>query len=162
VRLFLAPGAERRRLALLCCILAAVVAVAPIVRAKGGDEGHVFRGKTEQGHHIELFVDDDGRLRGVETRIDSLCRGGYGWSVDWSPREAWARFSRRGSRVAVRELTSPDGRGRSRRVLVRLVGRVDGDRARGTVLVNARFYRNGREVQACESGPRRWTAGAGR
>jgi hypothetical protein len=151
----LVPGAgNTRRLIVLCCLLAAVGVAAPIVWAMRDHERRLI-GMTEQGHTLELVLDEDGRLRGVETHIDAVCRGGHPWGVDWSPRESDARITQRDGRVAVRELVSRA----DQRVLVRLTGRVEGRVASGTVRVFARFYSAGQEVQACESGPRRWTAG---
>jgi hypothetical protein len=163
VKLFPAPG-EQRRLVVLCCILAALGIAAPIVWAvrkrEPGVRGDTLAGKTDQGHSLQLMLDERGRVSGVNTRIDSRCKGGHPWWVDWSPRHGWARFTQRGERFRVRELrTQPVEGGGKRRIWTRLVGRVERRRAIGTVRVSARFYRRGVEWQACESGPRRWTAG---
>ena len=159
-----APG-ERRRLVVLCALLVVVGIAAPIVRAsRDGDEpqSRWLAGKTEQRQGLRLLVDAGGRVQAVETHVDSRCRGGYPWGVDWTPAKGWARFSRSGRRVTVRELrTRPDGQGGRQRVLMRLVGRVDGDTAAGTVRLQARFYRGGVERQACDSGRIRWAVGSG-
>jgi hypothetical protein len=160
-----APGAASRRLIVLACVLAAVGIAAPIVAAVRDERPESverwLRGRTEQRHSVELLVDKNGLLRAVKTRIDAVCKGGYPWHVEWSPTEGYGRFTQHGKRVAVREFkSSPDGEGRISRILVRLEGRVGRHAASGTVRATARFYRDGREVQACESAPRRWTAGA--
>jgi hypothetical protein len=159
-----APG-DRRRLVVLCALLIAVGIAAPIVRAsRAGDEpqSRWLGGRTEQRHGLRLLVGAGGGVQAVEAHIDSRCRGGYPWGVDWTPAEGWASFGRSGRRVTVRELrTRPDGEGGLQRVLVRLVGRVNGDSATGTVRLQARFYRDGVERQACESGHVRWAVGTG-
>ena len=150
-----APGATAVRVIVLLCFLAAAGAAARAAWAPQDRESWL-RGTTEQGHDLNLLLDESGRLRGVGTRIDAVCRGGHPWHVNWTPREDSARFTQHGKRVAVRELSIAPGE----RVLVRLTGRVSRGAGSGTVRVWARFYRDGREVQACESTPRRWTAGA--
>jgi hypothetical protein len=154
VKLFPAPG-ERRRLALLCCVFVAVAAAAPIVSASREEHGRWLKGTTEQGRRMDLWVDEDGKLRVLKTQIRTLCRGDYHWRVGWNPSPGWGRFTQRGARVTVRELQSQA----DRRVLGRLTGSIEGGSASGTVRASARFYRDGREVQACESGAVRWAAG---
>ena len=155
MKLFPAPG-ERRRLAALCCVLVALAAAAPIVSASREEHGHWLRGTTEQGRRMDLWVDEGGKLRVLKTQIRTLCRGGYHWRVGWNPSPGWGRFTQHGARVAVRELQSQA----DRRVLTRLEGSIRGSSGSGTVHASARFYRDGREVQACESGAVRWAAGA--
>jgi hypothetical protein len=153
-----APG-DRRRLVVLCCILAALGIAAPIVWATR-KHSHRLTGKTEQGHRLKLMLDGDDRVIGLETRIDALCRGGQHWRPSWKPGKGWAKFAQHGERVRIRELrTEPAGNGQTRRVCARLVGRVKDGYAEGTVRLVARFYRGGTEVQACESGLQRWAAG---
>jgi hypothetical protein len=163
VRVLPAPGAGRRRLAVLCCALAAVGVAAPIVWATRRGDERWLHGRTQQGNELDLLLDESGRLGGVETEIEAVCKGSFRMPVGWSPRQAFARFTQDGERVAVREFRSrvlEDGR--TERMFVRLKGRIPpDDRAAGTVRLVARYYRDGREVQACESGPRRWAAGPG-
>jgi hypothetical protein len=162
VQLLPAPG-ERRRLAILLAILIVVAAAAPVVRATGGDDSEPARwlaGRTEQGRSLRLLVEEGGGVTAVDAHVESRCKGGYRWGVDWTPAEGWARFTNRGGRVAVRELrTRRDGEGNLQRVLVRLVGRVRSESGSGTIRLQARFYRGGVERQACDSGARRWAVG---
>ena len=155
MKLVPAPG-ERRRLVLLCGALAVVAAAAPIVSAKREEDGRWLMGTTEQGRRMDLWVDADGKLSVLKTQIRTLCRGGYHWRVGWNPsRPSWGRFTQHGARVEVRELQAQS----DRRVLTRLTGKIQGSSASGTVRAFGRFYRDGREVQACESGAVRWAAG---
>jgi hypothetical protein len=153
-----APG-DRRRIVVLCCILAVVAIAAPIVWATRHHTPDLT-GATDQGHAIRLALNDRGKLIGVETRIDARCRGGHRWGTTWRPVRGWALFKQRGARIRVRELlVAEDGDGRTRWVLGRLVGRVRDGYAEGTVRLVARFWEGSRQMQACESKRRRWTAG---
>jgi hypothetical protein len=159
VELLPAPG-DRRRLVLLCCILALLAVVAPIVWARG-DGVRDLTGETDQGHPIKLSVNDHGKVVGVETKIDARCRGGHTWSVRWGPGRPWALFKQKGTRIRVRELTTrPAGPGRTEWILSRLVGRIYDGYAHGTVRLVARFWDGATQVQACESGLLRWAVGA--
>jgi hypothetical protein len=155
---------DRIRALVLAAVLVAAGIAAPVVWGLRDDELTLrpLAGKTEQRHPLELLVNEGGDVHGLETHLDSTCKGGHRWGVDWSPREPLARVTQRGERFTVREIqTVSDEETITRRVIARLVGRVDGETAEGTMRLIARFYRDGVEMQACDSGPFRWAAGPG-
>jgi len=156
----LSPRNDRRRLVVLIAVLVIAGAAAIVVHGPWGGE-HTLKGETEQGRSIELQVDGDGRLKGFALGLETKCGGGHRWPTEWAPRGGDAEFRQREGRVVVHELLERRADRRTvDRIGAQMSGHLSEDRAEGEIRLIARFYRDGREYQACDSGPLRWTAGA--
>ena len=130
------------------------------MHAPGGVSEQVLGGETDQGRQVRLHLDENGRARGLDTHVETICKGGHRWSADWTPRVGDATFRQPGGRLVVREVVErPDELGRIERIGALMNGRVEGDRAGGELRLVSRYYKDGREVQACDSGPVRWAVG---
>jgi hypothetical protein len=142
----------------LLVILAASIAAA-VVHASGRNE--VLDGETGQGRDLELELDGSGKPVALSTSFTTVCRGGRRWTIDWAPREGDAVFERKGDRFTVEEIVeSPEADGGISSIGAVMSGHVGDGRAGGQLRLVARVHRGGREVQACDSGPLRWAAGA--
>jgi hypothetical protein len=155
-----AVPAERRSIAVLLAVLVASAIAAVVVHADDSGPEHVLGGETEQGRQVEMELDERGRALAFATSVEAVCKGGHRWSIDWAPRDGDAVFRQRDDRLAVREVVErADRPGRIARIGALMTAQVTKDFAGGELRLVGRFYRGGREVQACDSGPVRWAAG---
>jgi hypothetical protein len=150
---------DRRRLAVLLVILVASGAAAVVVQANR--DKRFLTGETGQGRELRLELDDSGRVVALSTSVESVCRGGRSWELDWTPTHGEAVFTQREGRLSVREVVDrPEEDGRISSIGAVMSGHVGDGRAGGELRLVARVHRGGREVQACDTGPLRWAAGA--
>jgi hypothetical protein len=140
-------------------VILAAAATAAVVQASGGNT--VLDGETGQGRDLELELDGSGKPVAFSTSVASVCRGGKRWTIDWDPRQGDAVFTQRGERFTAREIVDrPEDDGRITSIGAVMSGHVGDGRAGGVLRLVARVHLGGRQVQACDSGPLRWAAGA--
>jgi hypothetical protein len=123
----LAPDSFGPRHAVLLALLVAAAVATVLVHASDGVSEQVLGGETDQGRQVRLHLDEKGRARGLDTHVETICKGGHRWSADWTPREGDATFRQRGGRLVVREVVErPDELGRIERIGALMTGHVEG------------------------------------
>jgi hypothetical protein len=152
--------ARSRRLAVLLALLVASAAAAVMVHASDGGPAQVLGGETDQGHHLEVELDGEGRAIAFATTVESHCKGGTTWTLTWAPGEGDAVFNQRGDRLVVREtIDRPEPDGRLSRIGAVMTAQIGAGRVGGEIRLVSRIHQGGREVQACDSGSVQFAAG---